>query len=40
MLGEKRAESERSHVAPLETDAGTLAGKPQPCDDTHVRVSQ
>ena len=32
MPGERRAESERSYVAPLEPD-GTLAGKPQPRGD-------
>ena len=48
MLGERRTESERCHVAPPETDAGTLAGKPQPHGHTqinrnglnYVRVSQ
>ena len=29
--GRKRAESERSHVVLLETEAGTLPGWPQPC---------
>ena len=33
--GKKKAKSERSHVAPLEPDR-TLAGKPQPCDDTQI----
>ena len=28
MLGERRAVSERSHVAMLETDTGTLVSKP------------
>ena len=37
MLGEKKEESERSHVAPPETNArGTLPGKPQPCGDTKI----
>ena len=36
MLGEKRAKSERSHVAPPETEAGTLTGKPQPCGDIQI----
>ena len=36
MVGERRAESERSHVAPLETGAGTLPSKPLPCGDTHI----
>ena len=34
--GRKEAESERSHVAPLETDAGTLTGKLQPSGDTQI----
>ena len=32
--GRKKAESERSHVTPQETDAGTLPSKPQPHGDT------
>ena len=36
MLEERRAESGRSHVVPLETDAGTLAGKPQPRGNTQI----
>ena len=49
MLGERREELGRSHVALLETDARTLASKPQPRGDTeinrnglnkYVRVSQ
>ena len=37
MLGERREESERSHVASPETDAGwTLAGKSQPHGDTQI----
>ena len=37
MLGERKAESERSHVAPPETDARqNLVSKPQPCGDTQI----
>ena len=32
----KKAESERSHVALLETDTGTLPGKPQPRGNTQI----
>ena len=33
--GRKKAETERSYVAPPETDVRwNLAGKPQPCGDT------
>ena len=31
---EKEGRVRRSHVAPPETDARTLPGKPQPCGDT------
>ena len=34
--GKKKAESERSHVAPLETDTRTLPGKPQPHGDIQI----
>ena len=34
--GRKEAESESSHVAPPDTDARTLPGKPQPCGDTQI----
>ena len=34
--GRKEAEAERSHGAPLETDAGTLASKPQPRGNTQI----
>ena len=36
MLGERRTESGISHIAPPETDVGTLAGKPQPRGDTDI----
>ena len=36
MLGEKKAESKRSHVVLPETDARTLTGKPQPCGNTQI----
>ena len=36
MLGERRAESERSHVALLDTDTGTLSGKPLSNGDTQI----
>ena len=47
--GKNEVELEGSHVALTETDAGTLASKPQPYDDSqinrnglneYVRVSQ
>ena len=34
--GKKEAESERSHVALLETDARILPGKPQPRGNTQI----
>ena len=34
--GRKEAESERSHGALPETDAITLAGKPQSCGNTQI----
>ena len=34
--GRKKAESGRSHVAPPETDAETLPGKPQPRGNTQI----
>ena len=34
--GKKEVEAERSHVALLETDAGTLAVKPQLRGDTQI----
>ena len=34
--GRKEVESRRSHVAPLETDARTLPGKPQPHGYTQI----
>ena len=37
--GRKEAESERSHVAPPETDDGTLAGKSQPRDDIQINTN-
>ena len=36
MLGEKKAEAERSHVSPPEIDARTLAGKSQPHGDAQI----
>ena len=36
MLGERRAELERHHVAPPPEMNGTLAGKPQPRGDTQI----
>ena len=38
MLGEKKAKSERSHVALSESDIVTLPGKPQPCDNARINV--
>ena len=32
----KKMESVRSHVTQLETDAGTLLGKPQSCGDMQI----
>ena len=37
MFGERRAESERSHVPPPEIDIETFPGKPQPCGDTQIK---
>ena len=34
--GRKEIESERSHVAPPETDIGVLPSKPQPLGDTQI----
>ena len=34
--GRKKEKLERSHVSPPETDAKTLAGKPQPCGNTQI----
>ena len=34
--GRKEAESERSHVPPLDTDARTLPGKPESCSNTQI----
>ena len=34
--GRKEAESEKHHVVLPETDAETLAGKPQPCGQTQI----
>ena len=34
--GRKKVESKRSHVAPPETDPGTLPGKPQSRGDTQI----
>ena len=34
--GRKKVESVRSHVVPLETDAGTLPSKPKPRGDTQI----
>ena len=36
LTAETEAESVISHVAPLETDTGTLPGKPQPRGDTQI----
>ena len=36
MLGKRRVESERSHVALPEMDVRTLASKPQPRGDTQI----
>ena len=36
MLGERRAESERSYVAPTVRDARTLAVNPKPRGDTQI----
>ena len=38
--GRKKVESERNHVALLETDAKTLAGKPQQCGDTQINRNE
>ena len=37
--GREKAESERSHVAVLETDARTLPGKPQSHGDTQINTN-
>ena len=34
--GKKKGRVRRRPVAPLETDARTLAGKPQSCGDTQI----
>ena len=36
MLGERRAESERSHVVPPEIDDGTFPSKLLPYGDTQI----
>ena len=36
MQGGRRGRKGRSYVAPLETDAGTLPGKPQPHGGTQI----
>ena len=38
--GEKKGGVKRHHVVPLETDAKTLAGKPQPHSDTQINRSE
>ena len=38
--GRKEEELERSHVAPPETDARTLASKPQPHGDTQTNRNE
>ena len=36
----KEVESERSHVAPTDTDSGTLPGKPQLSADTQITKNE